>query len=122
MRKTDHSPMKNQEVTLTTSGDTSKKGTTVNSMKPILEELDTNGRQTENLHLTPEMEFLQMGYRINHLIGLIESLYKKDIQERDRLGVMRFRNLLDTLETVTNRRYKYLHQELLNTEENLEST
>ena len=41
-------------------------------------------RQTENLHLTPEMEFLQMGYRINHLIGLIESLYKKDIQERDR--------------------------------------
>ena len=42
-------------------------------------------RQTENLHLTPEMEFLQMGYRINHLIGLIESLYKKDIQERDRL-------------------------------------
>ena len=47
MRKTDHSPMKNQEVTLTTSGDTSKKGTTVNSMKPILEELDTDGRQTD---------------------------------------------------------------------------
>ena len=79
-------------------------------------------RQTENLHLTPEMEFLQMGYRINHLIGLIESLYKKDIQERDRWWVMRFRNLVDTLETVTQRKYLYLHQELLNTEENLEST
>ena len=35
---------------------------------------------------------------------------------------MRFRNLLDTLETVTQRKYLYLHQELLNTEENLEST
>ena len=69
-----------------------------------------------------EMEFLQMGYRINHLIVLLESLYKKDIHERDRWWVMRFRNLLDTLETVTNRRYKYLHQELLNTIENLEST
>ena len=79
-------------------------------------------RQTGNLYLTPEMEFLQMGYRINHLIGLLESLYKKDIQKRDSWWVMRFRNLLDTLETVTNRRYKYLHQELLNTEENLEST
>ena len=79
-------------------------------------------RQTENLHLTPEMEFLQMGYRINHLIGLIESLYKKDIDDRDSWWVMRFRNLLDTLETVTQRKYLYLHQELLNTEENLEST
>ena len=47
MRKTDHSPMKNQEVTLTTSEDTSKKGTTVNSMKPMMEELDTDGRQTD---------------------------------------------------------------------------
>ena len=75
-------------------------------------------RQTENLYMTPEMEFLQMGYRINHLIGLIESLYKKDIQERDRWWVMRFRNLVDTLETVTQRKYLYLHQELLNTEEN----
>ena len=42
-------------------------------------------RQTENLYMTPEMELLQMGYRVNHLIGLIESLYKKDIHERDSL-------------------------------------
>ena len=47
MKKTDPSPMKNQEVTLTTSEDISKRGSTVNSMKPMMEELDTDGRQTD---------------------------------------------------------------------------
>ena len=76
-------------------------------------------RHKENLYMTQEMEFIQIGYRINHLIGLLESMSKKDSTERDDWWVMRFSNLLDTLETVTSKRYKYLRDEVTNTTERL---
>jgi len=46
MKKTTPSPMKKPKDTLNTSEDISKRVITVNYMKPILEELDTNGRKT----------------------------------------------------------------------------
>ena len=76
-------------------------------------------RHKENLYMTQEMEFIQIGYRINHLIGLLESMCQKEMNIRDDWWVMRFSNLLDTLETVTSKRYKYLRDEITNTTERL---
>jgi len=36
--------------------------------------------------MTEEMEYIQIGCLINHLIGLFESLYKKRMNERDNVG------------------------------------
>ena len=76
-------------------------------------------RHKESLYMTEEMEYIQIGYRINHLIGLLESMYKKRMNERDQWWVMRFSNLLDTLETVSSKQYKYLRDEVTNTTERL---
>ena len=76
-------------------------------------------RHKESLYMTEEMEYIQIGYRINHLIVLLESMYKKRMNERDEWWVMKFSNLLDTLETVSSKRYKYLRDEVTNTTERL---
>ena len=70
-------------------------------------------------YLTEEMEYIQIGFRLNHLIGLLESMYSKDIDKRDDWWVMRFRNLVNTYELLTGERYKYLRDELTNTMERL---
>ena len=66
-----------------------------------------------------QWEILQSGYKINHLLTLLEHSTRKDVTLRDRLWVDKFQNLLDTLEGVTNRKYLYLHDEIINTEERL---
>ena len=64
-------------------------------------------------------DLLQRGFKINHLISLLELHTKKDIQNRDRWWVLRFRNLVDTLENVSGRRVSYLQEEINNTEQRL---
>ena len=66
-----------------------------------------------------ENKYIEVGFRVNHLIELIELESKKDIQNRDRWWVLRFRNLVDTLENVSGRRFSYLQEEINNTEESL---
>ena len=66
-----------------------------------------------------QSEILQKGFKINHLIMLLELSTRRDLNLRDRLWVDKFQNLLDTLEGVTNRKYLYLHDEIINTEERL---
>ena len=66
-----------------------------------------------------QTEILHRGYSINHLITLLELSTRRDLIQRDRLWVDKFQNLLDTLEGVTNRKYLYLHDEIINTEEKL---
>ena len=66
-----------------------------------------------------QWEILQSGNKINQLLTLLEQSTKKDITLRDRLWVDKFKNLLDTLEGCTNRKYLYLHDEIINTEERL---
>jgi len=68
---------------------------------------------------TPEMEYIQIGYRLNHLIELLESMVLKEIDKRDDWWVRKYSNLLDTYESVTRERYKYLRDELTNTMERL---
>ena len=62
-------------------------------------------------------EILKKGYSINHLIMLLELSTRRDLIQRDRLWVDKFQNLLDTLEGVTNRKYLYLHDEIINTKD-----
>ena len=64
-------------------------------------------------------DLLQRGFKINHLISLLELHTKKDIKNRDRWWVLRFRNLVDTLENVSGRRFSYLQDEINNTEQRL---
>ena len=64
-------------------------------------------------------DLLQRGFKINHLISLLELHTKKDIQNRDRWWVLRFRNLVDTLEYVSGRRIPHLQDEINNTEQRL---
>ena len=66
-----------------------------------------------------ENKYIEVGFRVNHLIELIELESKKDIQNRDRWWVLRFRNLVDTLEYVSGRRVPHLQEEINNTEETL---
>ena len=70
-------------------------------------------------YLTEEMECIQIGIRLNHLIESLESMYSKEIDKRDDWWVMKFSNLLDTYETVTSKRYKYLRDEITHTIEKL---
>ena len=70
-------------------------------------------------YLTEEMEYIQIGFRLNHLIGLLESMVLKELDKRDDWWVMKFSNLLDTYESVTSKRYKYLRDEITNTIERL---
>ena len=66
-----------------------------------------------------QWEILQSGNKINHLLICLEQSTKKDVTLRDRLWVDKFQNILDTLEGVTNRKYLYLHDEIINTKERL---
>ena len=66
-----------------------------------------------------ENQVVETGMRIHTVIRLLEDLYRKDIQNRDQWWVMRSQNLLDTLELHSGRKYLYLHKEIINTEERL---
>ena len=83
-----------------------------------------NEEHTGGPYMTQDMEELQIGCKVNHLLGLLEDLYRQDRIDRGEWWVFKFHNLLDTLGTVTHRRHKYLqelhqelHQELLVTKD-----
>ena len=66
-----------------------------------------------------ENKYIEVGFRVNHLIELIELESKKDIQNRDRWWVLKYRNLVRTLECICGRRFSYLQEEINNTEQML---
>jgi hypothetical protein len=68
--------------------------------------------------MTPDI--IETGMRVHHLIYLLESLYHKPPQTRDQWWLMRFTNLLKTLEYHTKKRYPKLHQERINTEQRID--
>ena len=66
-----------------------------------------------------ELQVVETGMRIHTVIRLLEDLYREDVSKRDKWWVMRSQNLLDTLELHSGRKYLYLHDEIINTEERL---
>ena len=63
---------------------------------------------------------LRTGFGIHKLIFLLELHTEKDISKRDKYWVMRFNNLLKTLEGSTGNTYSFLQQELNITQERVE--
>ena len=66
-----------------------------------------------------ELQVVESGMKIHTLIRLLEDLYSKDLDKRDKWWVMRSENLVDTLEQHSGRKYLYLHEEIINTRERL---
>ncbi len=66
-----------------------------------------------------ELEVVERGFRLHHLIHLIEMDSKKEIQKRDKWWVLRFSNLVETLERVSGKNYTYLREEINITEQRL---
>ena len=64
-----------------------------------------------------QSEILKKGYKINHLIWLLELSTRKDLNLRDRWWCIRFSNLLETYEKVTNTNHPFLREELNKTQE-----
>jgi len=64
-----------------------------------------------------QTEILQRGFKINHLIGLLELSITKDEDLRDQWWCIRFSNLIDTFEKVTNTNHPFLRRELNKTQE-----
>ena len=65
-------------------------------------------------------EVLRTGFGIHKLISLLELHTKKDITKRDKYWVMRYKNLLKTLEGSTGNTYSFLQHELNITQEKVE--
>ena len=65
-------------------------------------------------------EVLRTGFGIHKLISLLELHTEKDISKRDKYWVMRFNNLLKTLEGSTVNTYSFLQHELNITQEQVE--
>ena len=66
-----------------------------------------------------ELQVVESGMKIHTLIRLLEDLYSKDLDKRDKWWVMRSQNLVNTLELHSGRKYLYLQDEIINTEERL---
>ena len=73
-----------------------------------------------NQTLEIQEEVLRTGFGIHKLISLLELHTEKDISKRDKYWVMRFNNLLKTLEGSTGNTYSFLQQELNITQERVE--
>ena len=69
--------------------------------------------------MNEELQVVESGMKIHTLIRLLEDLYSKDITERDKWWVMKTQNIVDTLELHSGRKYLYLQDEIINTEERL---
>ena len=65
-------------------------------------------------------EVLRTGFGIHKLISLLELHTEKDISKRDKYWVMRFNNLLKTLEGSTGKTYSFLQHQLNITQEQVE--
>ena len=65
-------------------------------------------------------EVLRTGFGIHKLISLLELHTMKDISKRDKYWVMRFKNLLETLEGSTGNTYSFLQHQLNITQEKVE--
>ena len=73
-----------------------------------------------NQTLEIQEEILRTGFGIHKLISLLELHTKKDISKRDKYWVMRYKNLLDTLEGSTGNTYSFLQHELNITQQRVE--
>jgi hypothetical protein len=73
-----------------------------------------------NQTLEIQEEILRTGFGIHKLISLLERHTEKDISKRDKYWVMRFNNLLKTLEGSTGKTYSFLQQELNITQQKVE--
>ena len=65
-------------------------------------------------------EVLRTGFGIHKLIFLLELHTEKEISKRDKYWVMRFNNLLKTLEGSTGKTYSFLQHELNITQQKVE--
>ena len=65
-------------------------------------------------------EVLRTGFGIHKLISLLELHTEKDLSKRDKYWVMRFNNLLKTLEGSTGKTYSFLQHQLNITQERVE--
>ena len=66
-----------------------------------------------------ETQVIESGMKVHTVIRLLEDLYSKDINDRDKWWIMRSENLVDTLEQHSGRKYLYLHEEIINTRQKL---
>ena len=73
-----------------------------------------------NQTLEIQEEVLRTGFGIHKLISLLELHTKKDITKRDKYWVMRYKNLLETLEGSTGNTYSFLQHELNITQQRVE--
>ena len=73
-----------------------------------------------NQSLEIQEEVLRTGFGIHKLISLLELYTKKDISKRDKYWVMRYKNLLKTLEGSTGKTYSFLQHQLNITQEQVE--
>ena len=73
-----------------------------------------------NQTLEIQEEVLRAGFGIHKLISQLELHTKKDITIRDKYWVMRFNNLLKTLEGSTGKTYSFLQHQLNITQEQVE--
>ena len=73
-----------------------------------------------NQSLEIQDEVLRTGFGIHKLIFLLELHTKKDISKRDKYWVMRYKNLLETLEGSTGKIYSFLQHELNITQQRVE--
>ena len=64
-----------------------------------------------------QTEILQRGFKINHLIWLLELSLSKDLNLRDQWWGIKFSNLLETFESCTNTNHPFLRRELNKTQE-----
>ena len=65
-------------------------------------------------------EVLRTGFGIHKLIFLLELHTKKEISKRDKYWLLRFKNLLETLEGSTGNTYSFLQHELNITQQRVE--
>ena len=65
-------------------------------------------------------EVLRTGFGIHKLISLLELHTEKDISKRDKYWLLRFNNLLKTLEGSTGKTYSFLQHELNITQQKVE--
>ena len=73
-----------------------------------------------NQTLEIQEEVLRTGFGIHKLISLLELHTEKDISKRDKYWLMRFNNLLETLEGSTGNTYSFLQHELNITQQRVE--
>ena len=73
-----------------------------------------------NQTLEIQEEVLRTGFGIHKLISLLELHTEKDISKRDKYWLLRFKNLLKTLEGSTGNTYSFLQHELNITQEQVE--